>query len=611
MKHIVGIGDSHIHAVSDAIQEVLADHPGQFRYTKMCLLDAPYRPSFSDVQGVKVPNPDWVAALRAVFDSGDDVSIFLYLGGSDYYRWSLTPGEEPFDFVEPGQEDNEPLVGDLIPYDLVKTRVHEALVYVPVVIDFLRTMTDLPLVQVCPPPPTRDLLPHLRNVPELLTRIEQYGISPLRFRARVWRLTNQMFARICAEHNVDCLDCSPEAIMPDGALRDDLIGDGFHANVKWGHLVARRLLERCRLTLREGTNTHPYASLPDHCFWRRSISPVPMEQVDPVVEGKFRIGRTDRVATAGSCFAQHIARHLSNAGFNYFVTESVNAFVPQYIATDYNYGVFTARYGNIYTTRQFLQLLRRVYGEFTPTDDIWVGKDGRFYDPYRPQIQPGGFTSEQEFRLDREKHFAAIRRAVEQCNVFVFTLGLTEAWTNREDGAVYPLCPGTAAGVFDAEKHLFVNFRMTEVLADLDDALNFIRRRNLEVRFMLTVSPVALLATAENRHVLVSTTYSKSVLRTVCGELDAQYPDVAYFPSYEVITGSFNRGAYFAPDMREVTESGVSHVMRLFMTHYAEQNNAAAGEIPATEGSETASLARDIEHIVNVICDEEALDRRQ
>ena len=37
----------------------------------------------------------------------------------------------------------------------------------------------------------------------------------------------------------------------------------------------------------------------------------------------------------------------------------------------------------------------------------------------------------------------------------------------------------------------------------------------------------------------------------------------------------------------------------------------AAGEIPATEGSETASLARDIEHIVNVICDEEALDRRQ
>ncbi len=128
---------------------------------------------------------------------------------------------------------------------------------------------------------------------------------------------------------------------------------------------------------------------------------------------------------------------------------------------------------------------------------------------------------------------------------------------------------------------------------------------------MLTVSPVALLATAENRHVLVSTTYSKSVLRTVCGELDAQYPDVAYFPSYEVITGSFNRGAYFAPDMREVTESGVSHVMRLFMTHYAEQNNAAAGEIPATEGSETASLARDIEHIVNVICDEEALDRRQ
>ena len=335
-----------------------------------------------------------------------------------------------------------------------------------------------------------------------------------------------------------------------------------------------------------------------------------MEQVDPVVKGKFRIRRTDRVATAGSCFAQHIARHLSNAGFNYFVTDSVNSFVPQYVAVDYNYGVFTARYGNIYTTRQFLQLLQRAYGEFIPSDEMWVGKDGRFYDPYRPQIQPGGFASEQEFRLDREKHFAAIRRGVEHCNVFVFTLGLTEAWVNREDGAVYPLCPGTTAGVFDPEQHLFINFRMTEVLADLDNALNFIRGRNPQVRFMLTVSPVALLATAEHRHVLVSTTYSKSVLRTVCGELDAQYPDVAYFPSYEIITGSFNRGAYFAPDMREVTETGVSHVMRLFMMHYAEPNNAATGDIPQSEGDGIASLAQDIEHIVKVICDEEALDRR-
>ena len=30
----------------------------------------------------------------------------------------------------------------------------------------------------------------------------------------------------------------------------------------------------------------------------------------------------DRIFTAGSCFAQHLARHVSANGFNYFCTES-------------------------------------------------------------------------------------------------------------------------------------------------------------------------------------------------------------------------------------------------------------------------------------------------
>jgi hypothetical protein len=137
----------------------------------------------------------------------------------------------------------------------------------------------------------------------------------------------------------------------------------------------------------------------------------------------------------------------------------------------------------------------------------------------------------------------------------VFTLGLTEAWAHRADGAVYPLCPGTVAGAFDPEHHRFINFGVTEVLGDMRAAFDFIRNRNARIRFLVTVSPVPLVATAENRHVLVPTSYSKSVLRTVCGELEAAHEDVAYFPSYEIITGSYTRGAYFGADLREVTEA--------------------------------------------------------
>ncbi len=355
--------------------------------------------------------------------------------------------------------------------------------------------------------------------------------------------------------------------------------------------------------------THPYANLPTASFWRRAVAGVPAGAVDPVVAGKFKIDAGNRVATAGSCFAQHISRHLSAAGFGQFVTETVHPIAAAH-AAEYGYGLFTARYGNIYTARQLRQLLQRAYGQFMPLDDIWPGTGGRLIDPFRPQIQPGGFASRSEFLADRRQHFAAVRQAVETLDVLVFTLGLTETWMARADGAVYPVCPGVAGGEFDAAAHAFVNFNVAEVVADLSAAIAFIRVRNPGARFILTVSPVPLIATMEPCSVLASTTYSKSVLRVAAEEVAAQDGGTAYFPSYEVITGPHARGAYFAEDLRSVTEDGVAHVMRLFMQHYTSRP-ATEAAVAAAQTTAERSSDRHVEmmrHAVKVICDEELLD---
>ena len=337
---------------------------------------------------------------------------------------------------------------------------------------------------------------------------------------------------------------------------------------------------------------HPYQSLPAHCFWRRAVAEPSYDRVDPVVNAKFKIDAHDRVATAGSCFAQHIARHLRNGGFSYFVAETANPIVPASAAAKFNYGVFSARYGNVYTTRQLIQTLTRAYGLLSPSEDVWIRDDGRLLDPFRPQIQPNGFASAAEYCADRLQHYAAIRRMVEQLDVFVFTLGLTEAWVSRADGMVFPVCPGVAGGIFDKSKYAFVNFNVGEVVADLHGAIQFILERNSGAKFILTVSPVPLVATAENRSALVSTTYSKSVLRVAAEEVSAAYGSVAYFPSYEVITGNHARGRYFANDLRSVTEEGVDHVMRLFMQHYTSGQQFVAGETTAAAGEKNEGYGR-------------------
>ena len=71
---------------------------------------------------------------------------------------------------------------------------------------------------------------------------------------------------------------------------------------------------------------NPYSGLPAGAilaaFGLRRRTPC---LLDPVVSAKFTIGRDHKVATAGSCFAQHIARKLQATGFNYFVAEKARA----------------------------------------------------------------------------------------------------------------------------------------------------------------------------------------------------------------------------------------------------------------------------------------------
>lgn len=349
---------------------------------------------------------------------------------------------------------------------------------------------------------------------------------------------------------------------------------------------------------------HPYADAPDYRRWRRAVGEVPAGQVDPVVSLPFKIRSTDRIVTAGSCFAQHIARHLRDHGFHFLVTEPAHPILPLETAQAFNYGLFSARYGNIYTSRQLLQLIHRAYGRFSPVDDMWL-ENGHLIDPFRPAIQPGGFATRLEYEIDREQHFKAVREALEQADYFIFTLGLTECWVSREDGAAYPVCPGTVAGEFDPERHAFVNLSAGDVAADMTQAIADLRAINPDVRIILTVSPVPLAATAEDRHVLVSTAYSKAVLRVAAEELTKLH-DVFYFPSYEIITSAFSRGAYYAEDLRNIREEGVEHVMRLFFEHATDIETGIA---PVRDEPEESFL-KGMKKIVDTICEEASLDER-
>lgn len=345
---------------------------------------------------------------------------------------------------------------------------------------------------------------------------------------------------------------------------------------------------------------HPYTSLETRAFWAPAVGQRNMLDIDSLWNAPFRIDREKKIATFGSCFAQHFSRALVARGFTWLDGEPAPEGTSPENAKKFNYGVFSARTANIYTGSLLLQWTKWALGEEKAPEIYWE-KDGRILDPFRPTIEPDGFASVEEMLASRQQCIRAFRTTILESDIFVFTLGLTESWWDAEGGFEYPMCPGTVGGTFDAKEHVFRNQEYNFIRKSMVAAIRKMRAaRDRGPNILLTVSPVPLTATNSGNHVLVATMESKSILRAVAGSLSRDLARVSYFPSYEIINSAPFRAMFFEPNMRSVNPHGVDHVMKTFFVGLP--GKSAVADRPLEAPIELLSDTED-----DLACEEELL----
>ena len=314
---------------------------------------------------------------------------------------------------------------------------------------------------------------------------------------------------------------------------------------------------------------NPYSGLPKSAFWKTGVTQENPYAIEGIYQKKFDIPANTKIATAGSCFAQHISRHLKKNGYNVLDVEPPPPGLPENLYQKFGFSLYSARYGNIYTVRQLLQLTQEVAGEWTPQNYIWE-KNGKFYDALRPTVEPKGLNSPDEVQEHREFHISRVKELFENFDLLVFTLGLTEMWVHKDSGTVFPTAPGTLVGEFNEKLYEFKNSQFREIIKDFNEFQMVLKkiRGGKPFKVLLTVSPVPLTATASGKHVLESSTYSKATLRSVAGQISTNKQYIDYFPSYEIVVNPRLHSNAFGYNLRSVRDETVETVMRHFFAEH-------------------------------------------
>jgi len=257
------------------------------------------------------------------------------------------------------------------------------------------------------------------------------------------------------------------------------------------------------------------------------------------------ISKDTRIFTIGSCFASNLAATMKSFG----LSGSTHPGRP------------------FYTTKAIKQELEKLVGNCQKQKiaPYWETPQG-FQHAYMNHPDNTEYfscnkdISEWEASVN-QKAFDGLKQA----NVVIVTLGLIEAWYHPESDTFVRSCPPVK--IFDSFKAKFCRLTVADMKHDLRGIYKLVCEK-LKGRLVISVSPIPIIRTFTSSDVRVANSESKSRIRAAVSEFIDEFPDVYYFPSYEIITTSERMNDFMLKDARHLHKHALRYVISRFMEAY-------------------------------------------
>lgn len=251
----------------------------------------------------------------------------------------------------------------------------------------------------------------------------------------------------------------------------------------------------------------------------------------------FRIGLHSQLLSIGSCFAEVIGQQLTLNKLAVSVNPFGTLFSPLAICK-----VLELSLGKqALDERLFVQ---------TP-DDVWVHYD--FHSSLRA-------TTPEALQEQIKQQLEHTRRWIVGTNVLLLTFGTAHAYRLLTPPSYVANCHKQPKAVFERDL-----LSVKDICRGFASVYQVLKETNPNLRIVLTVSPV--------RHTndgIPQNALSKAILRAACHYVEADFADVAYFPSYELMMDDLRDYRFYKADLIHPNEIAEAYIFEKFAEAYFE-----------------------------------------
>lgn len=265
-----------------------------------------------------------------------------------------------------------------------------------------------------------------------------------------------------------------------------------------------------------------------------------------IAPSSFKISYSDRILTIGSCFADNIGKKLQNS---YFLS-------------------FTNPFGILYNPMSVGQSLRCLLSEKEFTEDD-LFHSGSLWNSFAHSGAFSAITPEEALQKINSR-LVASRYFLRETNVAMITLGTAWVYESIDTARVVANCHKLPSNQFNRRR-----LSVDEVLKELSDVISLLRKKNPQLTFIFTVSPIRHWKDGAREN-----TVSKSTLHLAVDELVRMYDFVHYFPAYEVLMDELRDYRFYASDMLHPSQTAIEYIWKRFSeTYFSEETSKLKNEL--------------------------------